>query len=42
MSWLPSYGPEMHSGSAHCCVCLASERVGSPLAEHPDVLIAMN
>lgn len=42
VSWLPSYGPEMRSGSAHCYVCLASERVGSPLAEHPDVLIAMN
>ncbi len=42
VSWLPSYGPEMRSGSAHCYVCLSSERVGSPLIEHPDVLIAMN
>jgi len=42
VSWLPSYGPEMRSGSAHCYVCLAKEQVGSPLAEHPDVLIAMN
>jgi 2-oxoisovalerate ferredoxin oxidoreductase beta subunit len=42
VSWLPSYGPEMRSGSAHCYVCLSNERVGSPLAEHPDVLIAMN
>ena len=42
VSWLPSYGPEMRSGSAHCYVCLARERVGSPLVEHPDVLIAMN
>jgi len=42
VSWLPSYGPEMRSGSAHCFVCLANERVGSPLVEHPDVLIAMN
>jgi Pyruvate/2-oxoacid:ferredoxin oxidoreductase gamma subunit len=42
VSWLPSYGPEMRSGSAHCYVCLSKERVGSPLAEHPDVLIAMN
>ena len=42
VSWLPSYGPEMRSGSAHCQVCLSSERVGSPLIEHPDVLIAMN
>ena len=42
VSWLPSYGPEMRSGSAHCYVCLAKERVGSPLVEHPDVLIGMN
>ena len=32
VSWLPSYGPEMRSGSAHCYVCLSNERVGSPLA----------
>lgn len=42
VSWLPSYGPEMRSGSAHCYVCLSNERVGSPLVEHPDVLVAMN
>jgi 2-oxoisovalerate ferredoxin oxidoreductase beta subunit len=42
VSWLPSYGPEMRSGSAHCHVCLSKERIGSPLIEHPDVLVAMN
>lgn len=42
VSWLPSYGPEMRSGSAHCHVCLSKERVGSPLISRPDVLIAMN
>ena len=42
VSWLPSYGPEMRSGSAHCHVCLSHERVGSPVIEHPDVLIVMN
>ncbi len=42
VSWLPSYGPEMRSGSAHCHVCLSNERVGSPVIEHPEVLIAMN
>jgi 2-oxoisovalerate ferredoxin oxidoreductase beta subunit len=42
VSWLPSYGPEMRSGSAHCHVCLSKERIGSPLISHPDVLIAMN
>lgn len=42
VSWLPSYGPEMRSGSAHCHVCLSKERIGSPLISQPDVLIAMN
>jgi 2-oxoisovalerate ferredoxin oxidoreductase beta subunit len=42
VSWLPSYGPEMRSGSAHCHVFLSKERVGSPLVAHPDALIAMN
>jgi 2-oxoisovalerate ferredoxin oxidoreductase beta subunit len=42
VSWLPSYGPEMRSGSAHCHLCLSKERIGSPLVSHPDVLVAMN
>ena len=42
VSWLPSYGPEMRSGSAHCHVCLSKDRIGSPLVSHPDALIAMN
>lgn len=42
VSWLPSYGPEMRSGSAHCHVCLSKDRVGSPLVSRPNVLVAMN
>ena len=42
VSWLPSYGPEMRSGSAHCYVCLSKQRVGSPLTSRPEVLVAMN
>jgi 2-oxoisovalerate ferredoxin oxidoreductase beta subunit len=42
VSWLPSYGPEMRSGSAHCHVCLSRQRIGSPLISHPEALIAMN
>ena len=41
VSWLPSYGPEMRSGSAHCHVCLSKERIGSPVISRPQVLIAM-
>ena len=42
VSWLPSYGPEMRSGSAHCHLCLSNDRIGSPVLSRPDVLIAMN
>ncbi len=42
VSWLPSYGPEMRSGSAHCYVTLSHERIGSPLISRPAVLVAMN
>jgi 2-oxoisovalerate ferredoxin oxidoreductase beta subunit len=42
VSWLPSYGPEMRSGSAHCHVTLAHERIGTPLISRPEVLVAMN
>ena len=41
-SWLPSYGPEMRSDSAHCWVTLSKNQIGSPLTAKPDVLIAMN
>lgn len=42
VSWLPSYGPEMRGGTAHCHVTLSQEPIGSPLVSRPTVLIAMN
>jgi len=42
VSWLPSYGPEMRSGTSNCHVRLAREPIDSPLVVHPDVLVAMN
>ena len=42
VSWLPSYGPKMRGGTANCNVILSEEAVGSPIVNHPDVLIAMN
>jgi 2-oxoisovalerate ferredoxin oxidoreductase beta subunit len=42
VSWLPSYGPEMRSGSAHCHVTISHDRIGSPLISQPEVLVAMN
>jgi 2-oxoisovalerate ferredoxin oxidoreductase beta subunit len=42
VSWLPSYGPEMRSGTSNCCVRLSSEPIDSPLVTRPDLLVAMN
>lgn len=42
VSWLPSYGPEMRSGTSNCHVRLASQPIDSPLVTTPDVLVAMN
>jgi len=42
VSWLPSYGPEMRGGTASCSVILSDEKIGSPIIDKPDVLVAMN
>jgi 2-oxoisovalerate ferredoxin oxidoreductase beta subunit len=42
VSWLPSYGPEMRGGTAHCSVTLSDGEIGSPLIQHPTHLVAMN
>src|SRR5579871_5679647 len=42
VSWLPSYGPEMRSGTSNCHVRVSSAPVDSPLVTHPNVLLALN
>jgi 2-oxoisovalerate ferredoxin oxidoreductase beta subunit len=42
VSWLPSYGPEMRSGTSNCHVRLSSQGIDSPLVASPSVLVAMN
>jgi 2-oxoisovalerate ferredoxin oxidoreductase beta subunit len=42
VSWLPSYGPEMRSGTSNCHVRLSSRPIDSPLVSRPTVLLAMN
>jgi 2-oxoisovalerate ferredoxin oxidoreductase beta subunit len=42
VSWLPSYGPEMRSGTSNCHVRLSSRPIDSPLVSVPNVLVAMN
>ncbi len=42
VSWLPSYGPEMRSGTSNCHVRIASHEIDSPLVSKPSVLMALN
>ena len=42
VSWLPSYGPEMRSGTSNCHVRISSEEIDSPLVSRPNVLLALN
>jgi 2-oxoisovalerate ferredoxin oxidoreductase beta subunit len=42
VSWLPSYGPEMRSGTSNCHVRLSRQGIDSPLVAEPNILVAMN
>ena len=42
VSWLPSYGPEMRSGTSHCHVRISGRPIASPLISRPNILLALN
>ena len=42
VSWLPSYGPEMRSGTSNCHVRVSRKPIDSPLVTVPNFLVAMN
>mgnify|MGYP000165087218 CR=1 FL=1 len=42
VTWIPSYGPEMRGGTAHCVVIVSDEEIGSPLVRNPSTVIALN
>jgi len=42
VTWIPSYGPEMRGGTAHCTVIISEEAIGSPLVRNPDIVLALN
>src|SRR3990170_3370558 len=42
VTWIPSYGPEMRGGTAHCTVIISNEEIGSPLVRRPRAVIALN
>ena len=42
VTWIPSYGPEMRGGTAHCIVIVSDEDIGSPIIRQPSIWIVMN
>ncbi|HBY94702.1 MAG TPA: 2-oxoacid:ferredoxin oxidoreductase subunit gamma [Chloroflexi bacterium] len=42
VTWIPSYGPEMRGGTAHCTVIISDEEIGSPLTHHPTAALILN
>ncbi|MGD8823212.1 MAG: 2-oxoacid:acceptor oxidoreductase family protein, partial [Anaerolineales bacterium] len=42
VTWIPSYGPEMRGGTAHCTTILSDEAIGSPEVRNPKAVMVMN
>jgi 2-oxoglutarate ferredoxin oxidoreductase subunit gamma len=42
VTWIPSYGPEMRGGTAHCTVIISDELIGAPIVSYPDIAIVLN
>ncbi len=42
VTWIPSYGPEMRGGTAHCVVIVSDEEIGSPIVRNPTAAVVMN
>ena len=42
VTWIPSYGPEMRGGTAHCMVIIADAEIGAPLVSHPTAAVVLS
>lgn len=42
VTWIPSYGPEMRGGTAHCFVVISHQPIGSPVVRYPGNVIVFN
>jgi 2-oxoglutarate ferredoxin oxidoreductase subunit gamma len=42
VTWIPSYGPEMRGGTAHCIVVVSEKPIGSPVVRHPQIAVVFN
>lgn len=42
VTWIPSYGPEMRGGTAHCFVVISENPIGAPVVTHPQNAVVFN
>lgn len=42
VTWIPSYGPEMRGGTAHCIVIVSEDEIGSPIVRNPKAAVVLN
>jgi 2-oxoglutarate ferredoxin oxidoreductase subunit gamma len=42
VTWIPSYGPEMRGGTAHCFVVIKDTSIGAPVVKHPQNAVVFN
>ncbi len=42
VTWIPSYGPEMRGGTAHCYTVISDRLIGSPIVRNPKVGVVFN
>ena len=42
VTWIPSYGPEMRGGTAHCTVIISDSPIGAPIVARPDLAVVFN
>jgi 2-oxoglutarate ferredoxin oxidoreductase subunit gamma len=42
VTWIPSYGPEMRGGTAHCTIVISDDEIGSPLVRRPTAAVVLN
>ena len=42
VTWIPSYGPEMRGGTAHCVVIISDDPIGSPIIRTPTIAMVFN
>jgi 2-oxoacid:acceptor oxidoreductase gamma subunit (pyruvate/2-ketoisovalerate family) len=41
-TWIPSYGPEMRGGTAHCNLRMSRGKIASPMITKPSAVVAFN